>query len=102
LVLRFNVLDTLEPLLSALKLLLPSLDFTVKFSLVQAELLHSVIHLSHFPGLIVNDVANGFFDIGLLGVGIQVAADRVQEFEGLVTGLSKVPLLAKEVKKLGP
>ena len=101
LVLRLHVLDALQALLCTLVLLLSTLDFIVKFGLIQPELLDCVVHLSHLPRLCVNDITNTLLNICLLGVGVQVAGDRVQELESLVASLPQLPLLSEEVEELG-
>ena len=100
LVLGLHVLNTFKSLLSSFKLLLSPGKFVQKFTLVQLELFDSIFHLRHLLSLIVNNVANALFDVYLLGVGIQVPRDGVQELQSLISRLLQVPLLAKEVVEL--
>jgi len=66
LVLWLNIFDPLEALVSSLKLLLSSLDLVEQFRLVLSELLHSLLHLVHFLGLSVDDIADAFLNVLLL------------------------------------
>ena len=54
-------------------------DISQELALVQLQLFHSVLHFSHFFSLIINDVANALLDVLLLGIGVQVSGDRIQE-----------------------
>ena len=100
-VLWLDVLDTLESLLSPLKLLLSPGEFVQELTLVKLKLLHSIFHLGHFLGLIIYDVANALLDVDLLSVGVQVTRDGIEELQSLVSRFLQFSLLTKEIVELG-
>ena len=75
LVLRLDVLNTLEPLLGSLKLLLLSGELVDELALIQLKLLDRFLHLLHLGSLRADDVLNALLDIDLLRVGIEVPRD---------------------------
>jgi hypothetical protein len=100
LVFGLNVLNALESLFCTLILLLPTLDFIVKFSFIQPQLLNCIIHLSHLSGLSIDNISNALLNISLFGVRVEVARDRVEELECLISCFPQLALLSKEIEKL--
>ena len=75
LVLGLNVLDSLEPLLRPLQLLLSPSGLVSELTLVQLQLFDGVLHLSLLLRLVLNDILNALLNVNLLSVGVQVARD---------------------------
>ena len=87
LVLRLDILDALEALLRSLKFLLSSLELVQEATLIELEVLDSVLHFSLLLSLIIDDVPDALLDVDLLGVRIEVPRDRVEELQSLVPRL---------------
>ena len=80
LVFRFHIFQTLGALLSSFQFLASSANLVLKFGFILAELLHSVLHLVHLTRLSIDNVTNALFNVLLLRVLVEVAADRIQKF----------------------
>lgn len=76
----FHVFKSLGALLSSFQFLASSANFVLEFGLVLTKLLHCVFHLVHLASLSINDVTNALFNVLLLRVLVQVAADGIQKF----------------------
>ena len=99
--LRLNVLDSLQALVGTFQLDAPPLDRILKDGLVATERLHRLLHLFHLARLSIDDVANALLDILLLRVLVEVATDRVEEFESLVSSSSHFPLSSQHIVQFG-
>lgn len=101
LVLRLHVLNTLEALLSSLELGLSTRELVEQLRLVQLKLLHGILHFGHLLSLVLDNVADALLNVHLLRVRIEIARDRVKEFESLVAAALQFSLLAEQVEQLG-
>lgn len=86
LVLGLDVFNTLETLIGTFELLLTATNLVVKLSLVLSQLFQSFLHFVHLTGLSIDNVSDALFDVSLLRISIQVAANSIEEVEGFVAG----------------
>jgi hypothetical protein len=99
LVFWFDVVETFKAFLCTLKLLSAALDLVLELSLVLSKLFDCFDHFTHFPLLGVDDITDAFLDVLLFAVRIEVARNRLQEANCVVSCLLKFLLTAKHVEK---
>lgn len=101
LVFGLNILNAFETLICSLKLLLTSTNFVLELGLVLSQLLKGILHFTHFTGLGVDDIADAFFDVGLFGVCVQIAANCIEEVKSFVSCCLEFTFLTKHIEETG-
>lgn len=96
-----HIFDTLEALVSTFELDSSSLDGVLEDSFVATQGFDGLLHLVHLAGLSINDVANTLLNVLLFTVLVQITTDRIQKFQGLVSGGPHFSLSAKHVVQFG-
>ena len=72
-----NIFNTLQSFFSTLQLLLSSTKFVHELTFIEFQLLNGIIHFSHLPGLVINDISNTFLNINLFSICVQVSWNRI-------------------------
>ena len=99
--LRFDVLNSFEALICAFQFNSTPLDRILEDGLVTPERLDRLLHLFHLARLRIDNVPDALFDVLLLGVLVQVSADRVEELEGFVASRAHFTLRTQHVMQFG-
>ena len=99
LILRFNIFYAFKTFFSSFKLLSPTRNLILEFTFILAQLFNCFNHFTHLFLLRINNVADTFFNILLFRVCVQVARNRVQELNRVVSCFFEFFLLTEHVKK---